>query len=91
VACSSTEDFTVNRQRSLSHKRAAAGRVKSPAKRRAAAQRWQLSQLRALTNFLRTHPDALDSPSIAPAVEELTQLLVMHMVIKLGLAPEAVR
>jgi hypothetical protein len=44
-----------------------------------------VSQLRALTNFLRTHPEALNSPSIAPAVEELAQLLLMHMVIKLGL------
>jgi len=64
------------------------GCTRSPAKRLAASRRYHLQMLRALTNFLRTHPDMLMSDDVAPAVEELTQLLMMAMVVRLGLTKE---
>lgn len=56
----------------------AAGAVCSKAKRRAAVRRFHVSMLRGLMNWLRTHPDALDAPHIAPVIDDLAQLLLMR-------------
>jgi hypothetical protein len=65
--------------------RVAAASVRSPKKRRAAKDRFRAATLRSLIAWLAETPEALNHPAVQPALDELTEVLVMRAVRRYGL------